>query len=97
MNQHQFIVRLAEEPRAVELEVAAPVGIKTIGPIDSALLAVGAKALDTVIFSTSSHVILRAKLVESDGSPLDANRIGSVLEAIRINLAANAEDTARAA
>lgn len=92
-----MIVRLAEEPRAVELEIAAPLGMRTVAPFDDTLNAVGARTLGMVVFTTASRVVLRAKLVESNGQPLDPNRIGLVLEALRKRLTACTPGEARAA
>jgi len=86
MKQHRIIVRLAEEARAFELEIAAPIGTPTIGPFERALAVAGVEALSSVVFNTASHVVLVANLVEANGEILTANRIGSFIEAVRTQL-----------
>lgn len=93
MKQHKIIARLAAEPRAVELEIAAPIGTPTVVPFERALEMTGVKALSTAIFKTVSHVVLVAKLVEDDGEPLDARRTARVIEAIRMQLSERPVET----
>lgn len=99
MNNHKIIARLAAEPRAVELEIAAPIGTPTVAPFERALESTGAKALSTALFKTVSHVVLVAKLVEDDGEPLDDRRTARVIAAIReeLNASSFAEIPLRAA
>jgi hypothetical protein len=91
------MIRLAEEPRAVELEVAAPLGTRSLEPLDETLRAVGARAVGKVAFSTARCEVLVAKLVEANGRPLDAERVGVVLDAVRCSLSAFIPSQARAA
>lgn len=98
MKQYRIIARLAAEPRAVELEVAAPIGTPMAAPFERSLELTGVKALSTAIFKTVSHVVLVAKLVEDDGEPLDARRTARTIEAVRTQLNARfAESPAWAA
>jgi hypothetical protein len=86
MKQHKIIARLGAEPRAVELEIAAPIGTPTVAPFERALEATGVTALSTAIFKTASHVVLVASLVEANGAPLESHRIGAIIEAVRKQL-----------
>ncbi|MGC4068515.1 MAG: hypothetical protein QM784_28475 [Polyangiaceae bacterium] len=79
-------IRLSNEPRAVELEIASPLGTHLRGPLDEALTDARTRALGTVSYATSSHHVLRTKLVGMDGAALDDTSIGRVLEALRARL-----------
>jgi hypothetical protein len=89
-----MIIRLSREPRAVELEIASPLGLQLLGPLEEALTGVRTRALGTVSYETSSHVVLRTKLVGMDGASLDDRGIGQVLEALRTRLATSARPDA---
>jgi len=98
MKHHKIIARLAAEPRAVELEIAAPIGTPTVSPFERALELTGVKALSTAIFKTASHVVLIATVVEENGDQLDAGRIAKLIAAVRDQLSVRAYETpARAA
>jgi hypothetical protein len=81
-----MIIRLSNEPRAVELEIASPLGMHLHEPLDEALSCARTLALGTVSYKTSSHVVLRTKLVGMDGAAIDDTSIGRVLEALRARL-----------
>lgn len=97
MKHHRIIVRLAEEPRAVELEIAAPIGTPTVGPFERALAVARVETQGLVVFATASHVVLLANLVEANGERLSANRIGSFIEAVRAQLLQATQNPAWAA
>lgn len=97
MSPYRVIIRLKEEPRAVELEITTPRGTRSIDPVDEALLCCGVRAIKKVVFETSSHSVFVAKLVEGNQAALSAERVGQVLDTIRRNLSAAVSERSRAA
>jgi hypothetical protein len=90
MNPYRIVIRLSEEPRMVELEIAAPLGTQSLDPVDSALTSCGVRAVGKIAFDTVNHSVFLARLVEGNHVPLDSDRIGEVLDVIRRNLDADA-------
>lgn len=97
MNPYRIIIRLEEEPRSVELEIAAPLGTRSIDPLDEVLERCGVRAVGKVVFDTSRFTVFLAKLVEGNRQPLDAERIGATLDAIRRKLSVNVRERSLAA
>jgi hypothetical protein len=97
MNPYRITIRLEEEPRSVELEIAAPLGTRTIEPLDEVLERSGVRAIGKVVFDTSRYTVFLAKLVEGNRRPLEAERIGATLDTIRRSLSANVRERSLAA
>lgn len=95
MDHYRTIIRLTEEPRTVELEIITPLGTRSLEPVDEALLCCGVRAIGKSAFDTVKHSVFLAKLVEGNRSPLEADRIGHVLDVIRLHLRKSTEQSGR--
>ncbi len=62
-----MIVRLLEQPRAIQLEIVAPLGMPELPRVPEILAELGVQARSTVDHATRSHSVLRTRLVEANG------------------------------
>lgn len=82
MNNSKITVRLDHEGREASLEILKTEGVTSPFQITQALRRIGIRSLGTTEFLTPRHHVVRSKLANVDGSPLDTNRVMEVLSIV---------------
>lgn len=82
MNNSKITVRLNDEGREASLEILKSEGTTSPFHVTQALRKIGIRSLGTTEFLTPRHHVVRSKLSNVDGTPLDTSRVMQVLSIV---------------